>query len=110
MGLFGMAVFMASQRQREIAIRKVSGATSTQVVLLLSKEFGKVILVSIMLAWVISWYILKLWLEHFAYSVKQQPLTFLISGVLVLLFAGVITVIIALYYSEKSPAKVLKYE
>ena len=110
MGLLGMAVFMASQRQREIAIRKVAGASVFEITILLSIEFGKVVLFSLIISWIVSWFVVKNWLNHFAYRISPEPLSFLYSGGLILLYAAVITGIIALYYAGKKPAEVLKYE
>jgi putative ABC transport system permease protein len=86
-GLFGLAAYTASSRTKEIGIRKVMGASVANVVLLLSKDFAKLILLAFILAVPISWYVMNNWLNSFAYHVEL--------GVGVFLFAGGITMLIA---------------
>ncbi len=69
LGLFGLASFTAEQRIKEIGVRKILGASVTQVVALLSKDFLKLVVLSVLLASPIGYYIMKKWLEGFAYHV-----------------------------------------
>lgn len=80
LGLFGLASFTAQQRIKEIGIRKTLGATVTQIVLLLSKRFTLLVLLSIGLAIPISWYAMSSWLQGFAYRIDIPVLTFLWAG------------------------------
>jgi len=87
-GLFGLAAFVAEQRTKEIGIRKVLGATSRQVVLLLSKEFAVWVLISNIIAWPVAWYIMNGWLENFAFHTEISVGYFLIAGIITFLIAS----------------------
>lgn len=89
LGLFGLAAFTAQKRQKEIGIRKVLGATVSGVVLLLLKDFLKLLLIAVLIAFPIVWYIMRGWLDDFAYRVR--------FGVDVFLIAGGIMVLITLF-------------
>ena len=69
LGAFGLAAFLASQRKKEIGIRKVLGASVTSIVRLLSNEFVKLILIANVLAWPIAYYLMNEWLSSFAYAI-----------------------------------------
>jgi putative ABC transport system permease protein len=78
LGLFGLATFTAQRRSKEIGIRKVMGASVTQVVLLLSRNFTPLILTAFVIATPVSWYGMNLWLQGFAYHIDYS---FAISGI-----------------------------
>jgi ABC-type antimicrobial peptide transport system permease subunit len=82
LGLFGLATLMAHQRTKEIGIRKVLGASVAGVVALLSKDFLKLVMVAILIASPLAWYIMTKWLENFAYRVSIQWWLFALSGLL----------------------------
>lgn len=82
MGLFGLASYNVLQRTKEIGIRKVLGATVTQIVQLLSKDFLKLVGISLLLATPIAWYIMHQWLENFAYRINLQLWVFVLAGIL----------------------------
>lgn len=67
LGLFGISSFSVTQRTREIGIRKVLGSSVAGIILLLSKEYGKWILISLLFAWPVAWYAMNAWLHNFAY-------------------------------------------
>jgi putative ABC transport system permease protein len=69
LGLFGLATFSAEQRTKEIGIRKVLGASTGSIAGLLSKEFLKLVIIAIIIASPIAWYIMHKWLQDFAYRV-----------------------------------------
>lgn len=85
LGLFGLAAFMAEQRRKEIGIRKVLGATVTQIWVLLSKEFLLLVLISCILASPIAIFFLQDWLQQYDYRITIGPLTFVFAAVLALL-------------------------
>ncbi|MBK6266360.1 ABC transporter permease [Marivirga sp. S37H4] len=87
LGLFGLASFVIQQRTKEIGIRKVLGAEVTTIVGLLSKDFLKLILISILIAVPISWYAMDKWLQDFAYRVDVSWWIFAGSGLIVMVFA-----------------------
>ncbi|MEJ1237582.1 ABC transporter permease [Chryseolinea sp. T2] len=72
LGLFGLATYAAEQRTREIGIRKVLGASMASIIRLLSVDFVKLVLISIVLATPVAWYSLDRWLEDFAYRIDIQ--------------------------------------
>lgn len=70
LGLFGLAAFTAEQRTREIGIRKVLGATASGMVLLLSKDFMKLIIIAALIASPMAWWAMNKWLQNFAYKIS----------------------------------------
>lgn len=87
MGLFGLASFMAEQRTREIGIRKVLGSSISQIVVLLTKDFALLVLLSILLACPIAWYAMQQWLQDFAYRTPISIWIFVFSGLIALALA-----------------------
>lgn len=91
LGLFGLATLTAFQRTKEIGIRKVLGATVSNIVTLLSKEFVRLVMVALLLATPIAWWAMNKWLESFAYKIEIQWWTFAITG-LSTVFIALLTV------------------
>ncbi|MBX2946279.1 MAG: ABC transporter permease [Cyclobacteriaceae bacterium] len=88
LGLLGLATYSAEQRAKEISIRKVMGATVSQVVFLLSKDFAKLIVVAFVLAIPLTWYLLeRYWLEGFAYRIHFNPWIIASAGLVALVVA-----------------------
>jgi putative ABC transport system permease protein len=87
LGLFGLATFTAEQRVKEIGVRKVLGASAVQIVALLSTDFLKLVLVAIVLASPIAYYMMDQWLQGFAYQVGLQWWMFAAAGALAILIA-----------------------
>ncbi|TAE24439.1 MAG: ABC transporter permease [Cytophagales bacterium] len=85
MGLFGLATFMARSRTKEIGIRKVLGATVSNLILLLSRDFARIVLLGIGLALPIAWYVMNRWLADFAYKIDINWWVFALAGGFVLL-------------------------
>jgi putative ABC transport system permease protein len=86
-GLFGLSAFTAGQRTKEIGIRKVLGASVPGVVLLLSKDFTKLVLIALVLAIPLAWYLMDSWLSGFAYRISLGVESFLIAGMVSLAIA-----------------------
>jgi putative ABC transport system permease protein len=86
-GLFGLASLAAQRRTKEIGIRKVLGATITNIVQLLSKDFIKLVTIGFLIAVPIAWYAMNQWLADFAYKIEIGPGIFLLAGGLALLIA-----------------------
>ena len=82
LGLFGLATFTAEQRQKEIGVRKVLGASVASIVALLSQDFLKLVLVAIVIASPIAWYAMNRWLQDFAYKINIEWWVFGLAGLL----------------------------
>lgn len=80
LGLFGLAAFTAEKRTKEVGIRKVLGATVSSIILLLSKEFMKLVLISFALAVPLAWFAMDSWLQDFAYRTTLGVTVFVIAG------------------------------
>jgi putative ABC transport system permease protein len=87
MGLFGLAAYTAEQRTKEIGIRKVMGASSSNVIGLLTKEFTRLVIISFIIASPIVWYFMKQWLSAFAYKTSMGVWPFIVAGIIALLIA-----------------------
>jgi putative ABC transport system permease protein len=110
LGLFGLVSYSAEQRTKEIGIRKALGATAPNIVIMLSREFLKWVIVSCVFALPIGYYLMDKWLENFVYRININIWTFLLSG----LFILVVALITLSYQSIKAaltdPVKALRYE
>ncbi|MDB5134118.1 MAG: hypothetical protein JWP37_721 [Mucilaginibacter sp.] len=110
LGLFGLASFTAQKRQKEIGIRKVVGASVSGITLMLSKDFLKLIMVSLLVAFPVSWWIMYSWLQGFAYRINISAEVFLAAGVATIL----VSLLTISYQSIKAalanPVKSLKSE
>ena len=110
LGLFGLASFTTEQRTKEIGIRKVMGASVQGILYLLSKEFLKWVVVSNIIAWPVAWFLMKRWLQNFAYHTDIQ-LWILGLSLAVSLVIAVLTVIYqALKAATSNPVESLHYE
>ena len=110
LGLFGLASFLAEQRRKEIGVRKVLGASSGQVVGLLSKEFAKWVLLANLLAWPAAYLAVSSWLQKFPYRASVSPVPFVLAGVGALIIALLTVSGQALKAARTNPADALKYE
>jgi putative ABC transport system permease protein len=91
LGLFGLALYMAENRVKEIGVRKVLGASVAGITALLSKDFIKLVVVAIVIASPLAWWVMSKWLNSYEYRVSISGWTFLIAGLLAILIA-IITV------------------
>ena len=82
LGLFGLAAFTTQQRVKEIGIRKVLGASVSGITALLAKDFIKLVLIAIVVASPLAWYLMKQWLQDFAYRIEIQWWMFVLAGAL----------------------------
>ncbi len=89
LGLFGLAAYTAEQRTKEIGIRKVMGATSKNVVALLTQEFTRLVLISFIIATPLAWYLMQQWFSAFAYRTSMGVWPFILAGFVALLIAWV---------------------
>lgn len=87
LGLYGLIAFMATQRTKEIGIRKVMGASVFQITVLFSKEFVKLVLIAFVLAAPIAWYLMSQWLQDFTYRISIGYIPFMMAGAATLVIA-----------------------
>ncbi len=87
LGLFGLASFTTAQRRKEIGIRKVLGASVAGIVGELARDFLKLVLVAIILAAPVAWFLMQRWLEDFAYRIDLQWWMFAAAGLAAVLIA-----------------------
>ena len=87
LGLFGLATFTAERRRKEIGIRKVMGSSTTQIFMLLSTDFSKMVLLAIVIAIPISYFMIRMWLENFAFRIDLEWWFFAGAGVAALVIA-----------------------
>ena len=87
LGLFGLASFLVNRRSKEIAIRKVIGASVAAIIHLLSRDFLKLVGVAVLLAIPISWYMMNRWLQDFAYHIDMQWWVFGLAAVIAVVIA-----------------------
>ena len=87
MGLFAIAVLVMAQRKKEIGIRKVLGASVGGIVLLLSKDFLRLVLVAVVIAAPAAWYFMHRWLQNFEYHVTIHWWIFMIAGLVAVVIA-----------------------
>ena len=109
-GLFGLAAYMAEQRTKEIGIRKVFGATISGIVVLLSKDFARLVVVAIVLGAPLAYLTMQRWLEGFAYRVEMSWWIFLIAGLAALAIALATVSYQSIRAALADPVKALRYE
>jgi putative ABC transport system permease protein len=110
MGLFGLGTIMIRSRTKEIGVRKVLGAPLAQLLLLLTGDFAKWVLVANILAWPVAYFAMKQWLQHFPYRIDMTIGPFLLSAFITLAIALLTVGWHALKAAQTSPIVSLKYE
>jgi putative ABC transport system permease protein len=110
LGLFGLATYVAEQRAKEISIRKVMGASATQMLVLLSKDFTILISIAFVIAAPLGWYFMNSWLEGFAYHVGIDASIIIIAGVTAMAIALITISFQSVRAARENPVKALKME
>jgi putative ABC transport system permease protein len=110
LGLLGLAVYTVEQRTKEIGIRKVLGASMLGILLLLTREFAKWILVANMISWPVAYFVTKLWLENFAYRTSIGLWMFILSGLITFMIAFLTVSVQAVKATLTNPVNSLRYE
>lgn len=87
LGLFGLTAYTAQVRTKEIGVRKVLGASVSGIIRLLARDFVKLIVIAIIIATPIAWYLMNAWLQDFAYKINLGWSVFVIAGVIVIIIA-----------------------
>ncbi len=110
LGLFGLATFVVERRTKEIGVRKVLGATSGGLIMLLIRDFTKWVLLANVIAWPVAWFTMNKWLQNYAYKTELTTLPFIAAGLAALIIA-IITVLLQTYKAANAnPVEALKYE
>jgi putative ABC transport system permease protein len=110
LGLFGLATYVAEQRTKEIGIRKVMGGSVQAIVVLLSKDFVRPMLIAIVISSPIGWYLLNQWLTGYAYRIELTAWVFLGTGILSILIAWVTISSKAIRAAQANPVESLRNE
>jgi len=110
LGLFGMASFTTEQRTKEIGVRKVMGASVTNIVILLSKELTKWVLIANIVAYPIGYWAMKQWLQNFNYHIDLGIGLFFGATIIALLIATLTVSFQAIKAATSNPVNALKYE
>jgi putative ABC transport system permease protein len=110
LGLFGLVTFMAVQRTKEIGIRKTLGASVQNIVRLLSAEFIKLVLVSVLIASPVAWFFMNKWLQDFAYRINIMWWMFLLAGVIAIIIAMATVSFQAIRAAVSNPVNSLRSE
>ena len=110
LGLLGLASLSVTRRTREVGIRKALGSSVSRLVLQLSGEFAKLVLVANLLAWPVAYYIMNGWLQNFAYRIDPEPGIFILCGVLALGTAMLAVGAQSVKAAMANPVDALRYE
>ena len=110
LGLFGLAAYSAEQRTKEVGVRKVLGASVSGLVVLLSKEFIRLVVIAFVVAAPLAYFGINRWLESFAYRVEVGPMVFVVALVSVLVIAWMSVSYQAFRAARVNPVQSLKYE
>lgn len=110
LGLFGLASFTSEQRTKEIGIRKVLGASVAGIILSLTKDFTRWVLLANIVAWPIAYFVMNRWLQNFAYHVDFNIWLFIGSGIGALIIAFLTVSVQSIKAAIANPVQSLKYE
>ncbi len=108
LGLFGLAAFTAERRTKEIGIRKVLGASVARITAMLSIDFLKLVIVSIVIATPLAWWAMSKWLQHYAYRIVITGEVFLVAGILSIAIAVLTVSFQAINAAVKNPVRSLR--
>ena len=110
LGMFGLASYTAERRTKEVGVRKVLGAKVSGIIILLSKEFIKYVILANVIAWPVAYFFLSKWLQNFAYRIELSWWMFVLSGGIALLIAVITVVFQAIKAAVANPVRSLRYE
>jgi putative ABC transport system permease protein len=110
LGLFGLTSFSAAQRTKEIGIRKVLGASVSRIIIMLSQDFTKRVLLANFIAWPVAYYFMHKWLQNFAYRTRIDIWVFLMAAALAMLIALLTVSYQSIKAAWANPVDSLRYE
>jgi len=109
-GLFGLSVFSIERRTKEIGIRKVNGANTNRIVLMLNRDIIIWVFISFIAACPIAWYYMHKWLQNFAFRTEIRWWMFILAGLIALLIALVSVSLLSWRVATRNPVEALRYE
>lgn len=110
LGLFGLASFTAEQRFKEIGVRKVMGASVSQILMLLTRGFTYLVIISFVIGCVLTWYVMESWLQNFAYQTALSLWPFLWGGGIAIFIAWLTVGYQSIKAASTNPIEALKHE
>jgi putative ABC transport system permease protein len=110
LGLYGLAAFTTENRTKEIGIRKTHGASVGSIVIMLSKEFTRWVLLANIIAWPVAYFLMDNWLDNFAYRINMPLFSFVAAGLVALVIAIIAVSSLAYKAANANPVEALKYE
>jgi putative ABC transport system permease protein len=110
LGLFGLAAYAAEQRARELGIRKVLGASAGSILVLLSRDFARLLLISVCIASPLAWWVMGNWLHNFAYRTTMPAWIFVVAAATVFFVALVTTLAQTRKAAVSNPMEALRGE
>jgi len=110
LGLFGLASFMTELRTKEIGVRKTLGASAQGILMLLSREFARWVLLANLVAWPVAYLAMNKWLQGFAYKTDLNPWIFVVSGLVALAIAMLTVGFHTVKAATANPVEALRYE
>jgi putative ABC transport system permease protein len=110
LGLLGLAAFTTENRTKEIGIRKAHGASVGSIVMMLSKEFTRWVLLANIIAWPVAYFLMDNWLHNFAFRINMPLFSFVAAGLLALVIAIITVSSLAYKAANANPVEALKYE
>ena len=110
LGLLGLVSFMAVQRTKEIGLRKVMGATTGNILFILSKEFTKWVITANIIAWPLAYYVMNKWLQDYTFRIDIEWWMFLAGGFISVLIAWLTVSIQSYRASTQNPVESIRVE
>lgn len=110
LGILGMAMFSIDRRTKEIGIRKVTGAKSSEILILLNKEFIRWVIVAYVIASPVAWFVMNKWLQNFVYKTELSWWIFIISGIIAFGIALITVNWQSWRSARRNPVESLRYE
>ena len=110
LGLFGLASFTTERKTKDVGIRKAMGASTRSIIYLFTLEFNKWVLISNIIAWPAAYFLMKNWLENFAFRIELSLWIFLVAALFALVIASLTVLYQAFRMSQKNPVEGLRFE
>ena len=110
LGILGMAIFSIDRRTKEIGIRRVAGAKSSEILILLNKEFIIWVVVAFIIATPVAWYVMHKWLQNFVYKTELSWWIFMLAGIIAFGIALLTVSWQSWRAATRNPVEALRYE